>query len=354
MSFTNPAPGGVRGRTDQGVDWSNIRGNIVAVAGGVITNVYQNLSGFGTTVIERVRGSKPVYYGLETGGGTPDVHAGETVRAGQPIAPGLGTGGIEVGYWDTATGRAAGYVPGVTSGGSTPSGRSFLAQIGRATPNGSQRGSVRATPSPSTIPQATPAGTGPNATLWAAAILQGIGAPTNQANISSMLGWFANEGGGGENNPLNTTLKTGASTGAINSAGVQGYNSPKAGVSATVATLRNYPAIVAALRSGQGLANTSGKTASELSTWSGGGYSSITPVPSSARGLKIGKIGYGGTRPGGESTNQKDSGQGVDQLFKDYQDELNIPRAAPPGTKNPLQWWLMSFTDKWTGDTGNG
>lgn len=74
------------------------------------------------------------------------------------------------------------------------------------------------------------------------------------------------------------------------------------------------------------------------------------------------KSSYGGTRPGGQPVtgNGSDTGQSVDQLFTDYENTLNAPRVAPPGTKNPFSWWLMSFTDAWeqeeqgVGNAGQG
>lgn len=60
---------------------------------------------------------------------------------------------------------------------------------------------------------------------------------------------------------------------------------------------------------------------------------------------------YGATRPGGQPANSSsggsDSGQAVDAMFTAYQQEINMPRVAPPGTKNPFSWWLMSFTGAW-------
>ena len=122
------------------------------------------------------------------------------------------------------------------------------------------------------------AATGSTATGFATAILQALGAPVNPANVGSLNDWFALEGGGGANNPLNTTLATSGSTGSINSVGVQSYGTPAEGVAATVDTLDSgsYNAIVSALKSGQGLTGTSASVAEELSAWSGGGYSSVT------------------------------------------------------------------------------
>jgi hypothetical protein len=108
---------------------------------------------------------------------------------------------------------------------------------------------------------------------FAKSLLATIGAPQTSANINSILGWINHEGGGGTNNPLNTTQAMGGST-SFNSVGVQNFSSLAVGVAANAKTLLggNYSDIVSALRSGQGLC---GRSFSGLSTWSGGGYSQV-------------------------------------------------------------------------------
>jgi hypothetical protein len=113
---------------------------------------------------------------------------------------------------------------------------------------------------------------------WIVAMLTALAAPPTSANISSITDWISRETPWppvAKNNPLNTTQESPGAT-AYNSAGVRNYTSPANGIIATVQTLENgnYPAIVSALRSGSGLAG-SGPWNSELSTWSGGGYSSV-------------------------------------------------------------------------------
>jgi len=135
-----------------------------------------------------------------------------------------------------------------------------------------------------TTPQYLPYGTpvsGSNAQAWAQQILADLGAPQTAADIQSLMDWFDREGGGGVNNPLNTTLRTSGSTGSINSAGVQSYSSPQAGASADAATISSgtYPNILADLKSGVGLIGQP-NIAGELQTWSGGGYSSVYGSPS--------------------------------------------------------------------------
>lgn len=111
-------------------------------------------------------------------------------------------------------------------------------------------------------------------TNWAKAFLSAIGAPQTTANINSVAAWQAREGGGGQNNPLNTTLDCCGATGSINSVGVKNYPSVAAGVQASANTITGggYGDILMALRSGQGLC---GRSWTGLSTWSGGGYSSV-------------------------------------------------------------------------------
>lgn len=108
---------------------------------------------------------------------------------------------------------------------------------------------------------------------FASAVLSGIGAPDNPATVSSIESWIGREGGGGANNPLNTTYPLGGST-SFNGVGVQNYPTYADGVDATVMTLENgdYGDILLLLRSGAGLC---GRTLAGLSTWSGGGYSEV-------------------------------------------------------------------------------
>lgn len=69
---------------------------------------------------------------------------------------------------------------------------------------------------------------------------------------------------------------------------------------------------------------------------------------------------FGGTRPGGQSTGSSgssgsgsDTGDGVTQLFTDYESEIEAPRTAPQssftplsqvGWKAPFTWWWQSFS----------
>jgi len=124
------------------------------------------------------------------------------------------------------------------------------------------------------VGQGTGAGwTSHDRSVFAHSLLATIGAPQTSANVNSILAWINHEGGGGTNNPLNTTLAMGGST-SFNSVGVQNFSSLTIGVAANARTLLGggYSDILSALRSGNGLC---GRSFSGLSTWSGGGYSSV-------------------------------------------------------------------------------
>jgi hypothetical protein len=110
------------------------------------------------------------------------------------------------------------------------------------------------------------------------AVLANMGAPPSAANVNSLASWFKKEfpswPPAAGYNPMATTQKMPGST-QYNSVGVQNYSDAKTGALATSNTLVNghYPGIVAALKSGNGLCG--GGLASEFSTWSGGGYTSV-------------------------------------------------------------------------------
>lgn len=113
-------------------------------------------------------------------------------------------------------------------------------------------------------------------TDFATSLLKGLGYPVTAANLSFLNAWMRREGGGGANNPLNTTQRMTGST-SFNSVGVQNYANIATGVQATIKTLRNgrYGDLLTALQSGKADTN---RTYQGLSTWSGKGYSSLSGV----------------------------------------------------------------------------
>jgi len=170
---------------------------------------------------------------------------------------------------------------------------------------------------PSNLPYGT-ALTGENAQLWAEQILSDLNAPETAADIQTLEDWFEREGGGGANNPLNTTLVTSGSTGSINSVGVQSYNSPQTGAAAEAQTIQSgYPAILSALQSGSGfVGSTSPAIQGELSTWSGGGYSSVSGTPAVDTSI-IGDFGSGIAGGALGTANPLGSLTDLDNFFKD-------------------------------------
>jgi hypothetical protein len=73
-------------------------------------------------------------------------------------------------------------------------------------------------------------------------------------------------------------------------------------------------------------------------TYTSGAYRQFL---SGASGAQI--QGYGGTRPGGQPAGAPQT----QQTLQEYVSLRDMPRTAPPGTKNPFQWWLASFTGNW-------
>ena len=126
---------------------------------------------------------------------------------------------------------------------------------------------------------------GARAVRWARHALRALGAPTTQANVQTMTDWFSNEGTPHDfNNPLNLQTPHGGST--VSTADndppadrIQAYPHPHDFFAAfpVEMTSGSYNAIVANLRAGRGLEGSaaSSEIASELSVYSGGGYSSI-------------------------------------------------------------------------------
>lgn len=109
--------------------------------------------------------------------------------------------------------------------------------------------------------------------VWAAGVLNGIGAPVDAANFDTLWAWSHAESGTDVmrwNNPLNTTERWPGSV-TMNSAGVQGFASVNDGVLATVATLDNgyYPIILANLRGSLPRPNW-GNACPELDKWGTG------------------------------------------------------------------------------------
>jgi hypothetical protein len=126
---------------------------------------------------------------------------------------------------------------------------------------------------------------GQNQLAWSEAILTALGAPVTDANVLSIGYWMQNEAGSppygivGANNPINVSQPCCGGV-PIQDDGdgvtfLQSYPTAADGVEATADYLErgNYTDILAALRAGDGLGGSD--LASEISLYSGGGYSTI-------------------------------------------------------------------------------
>jgi hypothetical protein len=115
---------------------------------------------------------------------------------------------------------------------------------------------------------------------WGRAFLRGGRFPVTSANVTSMVAWENREGGAwsnsAERNPLNTA-QTEPGSWAMNDIGnglgVQAFPSWREGFQANLTALfnGNYPDLIAALKSGNGLCGYH----QGFATWSGGGYPEI-------------------------------------------------------------------------------
>lgn len=111
---------------------------------------------------------------------------------------------------------------------------------------------------------------------WRVGVLRGLKAPVTPTNLAFLSLWQRFEGANSYNNPLNTTLSTKHVVGTWNSSGVKQYDSPQAGIDATVATLLNthgvgYEGIVSLLRKGNAHPGQLA-AAVENSSWDAGHY----------------------------------------------------------------------------------
>jgi hypothetical protein len=128
--------------------------------------------------------------------------------------------------------------------------------------------------------------TGENEKAWSEAILNALGAPLTSANIVSIGYWMQNEAGSppsgivGANNPINVSQPCCGGV-PIQDDGdgvtfLQSYPTAADGVEAIAQYLNrgNYTQMLADLKAGAGLMDDS-SLASEISLYSGGGYSTI-------------------------------------------------------------------------------
>jgi hypothetical protein len=141
--------------------------------------------------------------------------------------------------------------------------------------------------------------TGENQKAWSEAILNALGAQLTSANIVSIGYWMQNEAGSppsgivGANNPINVSQPCCGGV-PIQSDGdgvtfLQSYPTAADGVEAITQYLNrgNYTQILADLKAGAGLMSDS-SLASEISLYSGGGYSTIPDSWGQSQGTPLG------------------------------------------------------------------
>jgi hypothetical protein len=140
---------------------------------------------------------------------------------------------------------------------------------------------------------------GENQKAWSEAILTHLGAPLTSANIISISYWMQNEAGSppsgivGANNPFNVSEPCCGGV-PIQDDGdgvtfLQSYPTVADGLEAITQYLNrgNYTLILADLKAGVGLMNDS-NLASEISLYSGGGYSTIPDSWGQSQGQPLG------------------------------------------------------------------
>ena len=149
----------------------------------------------------------------------------------------------------------------------------------------------------STAENETPSGE--NQKAWSEAILTSLGAPLTSANIVSIGYWMQNEAGSppsgivGANNPINVSQPCCGGV-PIQDDGdgvtfLQSYPTAADGVEAITQYLNrgNYTTILADLKAGAGLMSDP-NLASEISLYSGGGYSTIPDSWGQSQGTPLG------------------------------------------------------------------
>jgi len=176
----------------------------------------------------------------------------------------------------------------------TPTATPSSATPSPSTPSPTQTPSSTGTASSGLTPVALPGNVTPkgsNQLAWSEAILAALGAPDTDANIISMGYWMQNEAGGlvGENNPINVS-EQGYDGWNIQSEGngwyLRSYPTVADGVAAIAAYLSypNYSQIKSDLQAGIGLGSSNSTLASQLSVYSGGGYTTIPDSWGSSQG----------------------------------------------------------------------
>lgn len=239
------------------------------------------------------------------------------VLVGAGIA--VATGAVQTPLSDTtSTPKAATLAPVLDMGAPSANANSYAlatvpaSLLPHASASAKAHPTTSATPTPSTVKSSSTTGglltpqptaeyetpSGENQKAWSEAILTALGAPLTSANIISIGYWMQNEAGSppygivGANNPINVSEPCCGGV-PIQDDGdgvtfLQSYPSVSQGVQAIATYLErgNYVNIVAALRAGGGLSDPN--LASEISLYSGNGYSTIPDAFGASQGQPLG------------------------------------------------------------------
>lgn len=309
MSYSNPVPGGTVGRTDQGVDISAKPGTpVYAIAKEKLVGIIQNWYKGQPFYWFKVQGSNVYDYVAEQF--KSNLRIGQTVNQGQQIGQVAPSGtGLELGY-ATASGQTeARATTGYTEGQATPAGLRYRRQViqGGGSPSGASGGTTDI------------------AQLWI-----DNGGPPGLANTMAAIAMAESGGNAASVQKGQPYATTGWGLWQI----TPGNSYPNLGTDkALLDPNTNAKAAVAKFKS-QGLG--------AWTTYTSGAYKSYMAGAANDQYSGAGPT-YGGGRPGGGPA----SGNSPQQELQAYMTLRDTARLAPPGTKNPFQWWLASFSGNW-------
>lgn len=254
------------------------------------TTAVNGLTVIMTGLLASLGGAGAKVSGASAGAGTASASGILGTGMGSTITEGAALAGVTPTVFNSALGSAINSAVnsmGAASGVSSQAGSS--AKKGSSPPTGSA-GSASATATE---------------TSWIKAFLGDLKAPASAANISSVQAWISHEKPAGQplqwNNPLNIGTPGSDSAGRTGTypvgPGIAMYDTPASGAHADAGfILKNgYTQILSQLQGGKGLRTGAG---SDLSRWSGGGYSSLAQggqILVGERGPEILSFANGGT-----------------------------------------------------------